>query len=191
MRAEAVPGAREVSTPRRAWRGVFARADRAGASVGVDELSTLYRANYHRFVRLAEAITRDPEEARDAVQEGFANALRELARYGGRGSFEGWVWLCVLNAARMSRRRSHRRGLPSAQEPAGGENDSTARDSRLLEQVAALPERQRIVLFLRYFADLSYAGIAEVLGVAPGTIAATLHAAHRTLREGLEEDEHE
>jgi RNA polymerase sigma factor (sigma-70 family) len=56
-----------------------------------------------------------------------------------------------------------------------------------LERVAHLPERQRLALFLRYFADLPYDRIAEVLEVSPGTVAASLNAAHRTLREQLEE----
>lgn len=49
-------------------------------AVTVEELSALYHDGYHRFVRVAEAITRDTEEARDAVQEGFSNALRGLER---------------------------------------------------------------------------------------------------------------
>ena len=52
--------------------------------------------------------------------------------------------------------------------------------------VAALPPRQREVIFLRYFADLDYATIAHVLGLALGTVSATLSAAHHTLRARLE-----
>ena len=153
-------------------------------TASVAELSTLYHDDYHRFVRVAEAITRDPEEARDAVQEGFSNALRKVDRFSGRGSFEGWVWRCVVNAARMSRRRSRRHLLPGVQEVA---SEAPQRPkSKLLERAARLPERQRLVLFLRYFADLSYDGIAEALHVSPGTVAATLNSAHRTLRRELE-----
>ena len=53
--------------------------------------------------------------------------------------------------------------------------------------VAGLPERQRTVLFLRYYADLEYDAIAEALGVAPGTVAATLSQARSSLRRKLEE----
>jgi DNA-directed RNA polymerase specialized sigma24 family protein len=49
----------------------------------------------------------------------------------------------------------------------------------------ALPERQRLALFLRYYADLDYEAIADALGVKAGTIAATLHAAHAALRREL------
>jgi len=153
-------------------------------SADVAGLSALYHEAYHRFVRVAEAITRDPEEARDAVQEGFANALRELDRFTGRGSFEGWVWRCVTNAARMSRRKSRFRVLATSPE---SPVEAVEPERKLLERIGRLPERQRLVLFLRYFADLSYDGIAEALDVSPGTVAATLNAAHRTLRRELEE----
>jgi RNA polymerase sigma factor (sigma-70 family) len=53
--------------------------------------------------------------------------------------------------------------------------------------VAELPERQRTVLFLRYYADLDYRAIAAALGIRPGTVAATLSAAHRAIRAQLED----
>jgi RNA polymerase sigma factor (sigma-70 family) len=61
-----------------------------------------------------------------------------------------------------------------------------ARDE-LRVAVALLPERQRLVLFLRYYADLDYAAIADALEIAPGTVAATLNAAHATLHRTLQE----
>jgi RNA polymerase sigma factor (sigma-70 family) len=54
-------------------------------------------------------------------------------------------------------------------------------------RLAALPERQRLVVFLRYFADLEYREIATALGIETGTVSATLHAAHANLRRALEE----
>jgi RNA polymerase sigma factor (sigma-70 family) len=60
-------------------------------------------------------------------------------------------------------------------------------DADLRVRLAALPERQRLVVFLRYFADLSYQEIATAVGIEVGTVSATLHAAHRALREELKE----
>jgi RNA polymerase sigma factor (sigma-70 family) len=53
--------------------------------------------------------------------------------------------------------------------------------------IAALPERQRLAVFLRYYADLDYAAIAEALGIERGTVAATLNVAHRKLESSLKE----
>ena len=63
----------------------------------------------------------------------------------------------------------------------------------LKKSLASLPERQRHVLFLRYYADLDYQAIADVLDIQLGTVGATLNKAHSTLRRRLEEahDDHE
>jgi RNA polymerase sigma factor (sigma-70 family) len=65
--------------------------------------------------------------------------------------------------------------------------EPTAARAGLPEAIAALPERQRLVLFLRYYADLEYAAIAETLGIGLGTVGATLNHAHAALRRRLEE----
>lgn len=168
------------------------RATASEAEVATAEaLAHLYHHGYHRFVRVAEAATGSVEDAQDAVQEGFAGALRRLDRFEARGSLEGWVWRCVINAARMSRRREGRTTSTSAVPDVVDPATSAEQPVRLLPQLARLPERQRLVLFLRYFADLPYEAIADALEISPGTVAATLNAAHRSLRRRLEEVDRE
>jgi RNA polymerase sigma-70 factor (ECF subfamily) len=143
-------------------------------------IEALYRAEFARFARFARAVTGDRESALEAVQEGFADALRKADRFRGAGSLEAWVWSCVLNRARKARPR-HRPDAP-AQPSRVSETDPDLR-----ARLAALPERQRHVVFLRYFADLGYREIAETLGIEVGTVSATLHAAHASLRAELQE----
>jgi RNA polymerase sigma-70 factor, ECF subfamily len=146
------------------------------------EVEALYRSRLSVFVRVARAVTGERELALEAVQEGFADALRHASDWDGRGPLEAWVWRCVVNRARKAVRPRPHIGLP--------EPDERVRESGLGEiraQIAALPERQRLVVFLRYFADLDYREIAEVLDVRVGTVSATLHAAHAALRGALEE----
>jgi RNA polymerase sigma-70 factor, ECF subfamily len=144
------------------------------------QIESLYRERFAQFVRVARAVTGDSETALEAVQEGFADALRRSATWEGRGPLEGWVWRCVVNRARKARPRP----TPElAADPSGGENP----DSELRARLAALPERQRLVVFLRYFADLEYREIAAALRIEVGTVSATLHAAHASLRTALEE----
>lgn len=59
----------------------------------------------------------------------------------------------------------------------------------LASVVVGLPERQRLIVFLRYYADLDYRAIATVLGIEVGTIGPALGAAHRSLRKALQEVE--
>lgn len=59
--------------------------------------------------------------------------------------------------------------------------------SGLRAAIRALPERQRLILFLRYYADLDYGAIADVLGIRSGTVGAALNAAHDALRGRIQE----
>jgi RNA polymerase sigma-70 factor, ECF subfamily len=145
------------------------------------QIEKLYREEMSRFVRVARAITGDRDAAVDAVQEGFADALRRAGQWERRGPLEAWVWSCVVNRAKKAVRR--REPVPDVVEPSA----AGARDTEIRARLAALPERQRLVVFLRYFADLSYLEIASAVGIEVGTVSATLHAAHRALREDLEE----
>ena len=154
---------------------------RRGASR--DDIEALYRSRYEVFARVAASVTGDADRARDAVQEAFATALRKRRSFRGEGPLEAWVWRIVLNAARSDVRR----GTPTVDqtEPASS-NGHPEEDAELRAALALLPERQRTAVFLRYYADLDYAAIAEALGITSGTVAATLNAAHTALRTQLE-----
>ena len=143
------------------------------------ELERLYRARFAHFVRVAAAITRDEDSAFDAVQEGFAAAIRSRRSFRGDGPLEAWVWRIVVNQARRAARV---REAPEPEAVFEGDDPTPLRDA-----IARLPERQRLVLFLRYYADLDYAAIANALDIAPGTVAATLHAAHASLHNAFQE----
>ena len=88
-----------------------------------------------------------------------------------------------MNAARKSRRRPHPQAVYAddrAAEPAPA-------PSEVAPLIAFLPERQRLALFLRYYADLDYRAIAAVLGVELGTVGPTLAGAQRAIRRALQE----
>ena len=155
------------------------------------EIEEIYRERYGAFARTASAIVGDADDARDVVQEAFATAVRRRADYRGEGSLEGWLWRIVVNAA-----RAQRRARPAAEVSASPLVDATAswngragesEAAVVRELLAELPERQRLVVFLRHFADLEHARIAEALEIRPGTVGATLNAAHAALRRRLEE----
>jgi RNA polymerase sigma factor (sigma-70 family) len=156
-----------------------------GAGASIEELEALYRSRLPHFLRVAAAITGDREDAFDAVQEAFGRAIRRRSTYARRGGLEAWVWRFVVNAARDERRQGELAPLPV--EEAARANGHAGERAAVASAVALLPERQRLALFLRYYADLDYGAIAEALGVATGTVAATLHAAHTSLRRVLEE----
>jgi RNA polymerase sigma-70 factor (ECF subfamily) len=155
--------------------------NRAAPDAVLDEIEAMYRTRYPVFLRVATAIIGDAELAKDAVHDGFVRAVRHRRRFRG-DSLEAWIWRIVVNSAK--RRRGDRFWQrPHALPELVLTEHSPNGDLRGL--IAALPERQRTALFLRYYADLDYRSIAVALGVRPGTVAAHLHAAHETLRNRL------
>jgi RNA polymerase sigma-70 factor, ECF subfamily len=156
---------------------------RPGAALA--DIETIYRLRFPRYCAVAAAILRDREAARDAVQEAFANAVRERRDYRRDGPLEAWLWRVVVNTALTERRKQ---SLVTISEPVqrGTPEDETVTDD-VRAAIRLLPERQRLVVFLRYWGDLDYATIADALAVAPGTVAAALHAAHCSVRNRLQE----
>jgi RNA polymerase sigma-70 factor (ECF subfamily) len=150
-----------------------------------DALEQLYRDRYRTFRDVLAGVVGSHDLAREVVQEAFARALRERRQFRGEGSLEAWVWRIALNVA-LKLRRDLRRELELDQEPAAREANP---DPDLRAAVQALPPRRRLMVFLRYFADLSYAEIAEVLSVSEGTVAATLAQARLELAGRLELEE--
>src|SRR2546427_77751 len=116
------------------------------------ELEALYRSRHAHFVRVARAITGDPERAVEAVQDAFADAVRTRRSFRGEGNLEAWVWRAVVNAARKALRRPLVE-VGSAPVPQS-ELAAPPVVRELAPVLARLPERQRLVVFLRYYADL-------------------------------------
>jgi RNA polymerase sigma-70 factor (ECF subfamily) len=158
----------------------------------LSEIEGLYRQRYRGFLRFALALLGDPELARDAVQEAFARAVRSRSNFRGDGSLEAWLYGTLANHCRdllRASQRSRRVAVDLVQPNDSGHGNGVPDDSRELRAaVAALPERQRLILFLRHYADLDYEAIASALGIRRGTVAAALHTAHGALRQTLKEE---
>jgi len=168
-----------------------APAPRSVSDPALELIEEIYREQAGRFRRVAAAIVESAEAAEDVVQEAFASAVAKRGSFRGSGAASAWIWRIVVNGALSRRRRGrldHRltewlkAGGNHAEDPPPGEGSFRA-------LVARLPERQRTVLFLRYYADLDYAAIAEVLSIRPGTVGKLLHDARAALRAALGDDD--
>lgn len=147
----------------------------------------VYRERGADFFRFALARTSDPELARDAVQEGFARAIRARESFDASGSLEAWIGRCVLNAAIDTRQTVGVQELDEGTVDSGASWTHEPYDEGVRSALRALPVRQRDALFLRFYLDFDYATIAETLGIKVGTVSATLHAAREQLTQALQE----
>jgi len=139
--------------------------------------------------------------ADDVVQDAFVKAFTRLDQFDDGRSFRPWLLAIVANEARNRLRSSGRHAAlvlrvaarvdDEATDPAGDPERSHERSElrrRMADAVSALPERDREVIALRYFAELSEAQTAEVLGCAPGTVKSRLSRALDRLRVELGEE---
>jgi RNA polymerase sigma-70 factor (ECF subfamily) len=149
----------------------------------------VYRRRFNEFCSVANAILGDRELAKDAVQDAFASALVHKRQWRRRGPIDAWLWRAVVNAAYDQRRT---RRDPSAAShvdraiAAGASSGTDPAANEVAEALAGLPERQRLVLFLRYYGNLDYKSIAQILDLKTGTVAATIHQGRASLKRRLE-----
>lgn len=151
----------------------------------------------HRAVALRVAHAVGGREAEDVVQEAFVKAYRSLHRFRDGAPFRPWMLRIVANEASNARRSAGRRASLALRATAAGvatgavspEDAVMANERReaLAAAVASLPERDRVVLAYRWFAELSEAEMATALGCRPGTVKSRLSRAHDRLREALAE----
>ena len=150
----------------------------------------LYAAHRLGLVRLAVLLVDDVQSAEDVVQDAFAGFLGRAHRLDDPDRALAYLRSAVLNNARSAlRRRRTARGYVPPHE-VGAEDPSSravlAEEHR--EVIAALhrlPERQREVLVLRYWADLSEGQIAEAMGISRGTVKSTASRALAALERQL------
>ena len=163
-------------------------AEMAARGATLEALESLYRADLPRFVRAATAIVGDEAAGRDAVQEAFVQAVRKRATFKFEAPLDAWVWRIVINEAlALRRRRTPELAWESETVTSSFSDHVPEQDAAVRAWVTSLPDRQRLVVFLRYFADLDYRSIATALDVEVGTVSATLATAHAALRHSYEE----
>jgi RNA polymerase sigma-70 factor (sigma-E family) len=169
---------------------ILERGERAGTGrIDVEELFVLHHA---RLVQLAGLLTGSHDAAQDVVADVFVQILRRPPR--AVDDPGAYLRRCVVNRVTSRGRRITRRtrldGTLVA--PSGTATDidgSVTEKDRVIGALVQLPMRQRAVLVLRHFEDLSEAETASVLGVAPGTVKSAGARGAARLRELLSEDE--
>lgn len=139
----------------------------------------------HRFLVAAVG----PTEADDCFQETCISALRAYPDLEHSRNLRAWLLTIAQRKALDSHRARARRPLPVQEPPeprtAAGELDPPANGQVLWAQVRALPEKQRMAVFLRSVAELSYADVARSLDCSQAAARRNVHEGLRKLREEM------
>jgi RNA polymerase sigma-70 factor (ECF subfamily) len=164
-----------------------------------EALAPLMERHYPRLYRLALSYVRNPEDALDVVQETFVKAFRKADRWDGSTEAGPWLSRVAVNQSIDRWRRNRRRQATFTPLAEGDHDESLAAggpdpDRRVLRRemrdrlamaLEDLPERQRAVVVLRHYQEMSLDEIAQTLGMRLGTVKSTLHRALGRMRTGL------
>ncbi|KDN84602.1 RNA polymerase subunit sigma-24 [Kitasatospora cheerisanensis KCTC 2395] len=166
-----------------------AAADATGASV--DQLTDTYRAHYRSLLRLAALLLDDLSSCEDVVQEAFIRVHAARRRVRDPEKTLAYLRQTVVNLSRSTLRRRLLglrllpKPMPDMASAEEGAYDALERDE-LKAALRGLQRRQREVLVLRYYADLTEAQVAEVLGISIGSVKAYGSRGLAALRVRLE-----
>jgi RNA polymerase sigma-70 factor (sigma-E family) len=163
----------------------------SGSSDG-DRLEALYLCHGPEALRLAYLLTGDRELAEDLAQEAFVRVARRLTGLRNADAVRWYLRRTVVNLANshLRRRRVERAHMPAlAGSVAGLSTVDVATRQAVRDAIAQLTARQRTVVVLRYYEDLTDQQIASVLGCPVGSVKSALHRASAILRQHLEPEE--
>ncbi|REH55043.1 RNA polymerase sigma-70 factor (sigma-E family) [Kutzneria buriramensis] len=153
-------------------------------------LEDLYRQHRMRLVRLAILLVDEPATAEDVVQEAFTGLHRNWGGLRDAQAAVGYLRTAVVNGSRsvLRRRKTARDYTPPHTANARSAESLamlTAEHQAVVNALAKLPPRQREVLVLRYYGDLSEAEIAEATGISKGTVKSTASRALDALQKAM------
>lgn len=163
----------------------------------ISAFETIFQ-DYRRMVfKTAYLMTGRKEEAEDILQEVFVSVWRSRNTFNPKkGKLTTWIYRITVNQC-LSRRRKKKPALLSLEEKSIDLPDMKPEEQpeevlvtkleyeRLMKAMNALDSKHRSVLILRYFNDLSYNEIAQVIGVPLGTVKSRINHALKSLREQL------
>jgi RNA polymerase sigma-70 factor (ECF subfamily) len=145
-----------------------------------------YRQVHPRLITLLAATAGERDLACDAADEAFARAFERWEHVSRMASPTGWTYRVALN---VLRRRARRRDWERRLIRRPPRDNVPGPSGELWMLVTDLPIRQRTAVLLRHVAQLTEQEIADVMGVARGTVSSTLRAAYRRLAVEVTDDE--
>ncbi len=157
-----------------------------------DALERLYAAHWRRLVRLSVLLVRDVPTAEEVVQDAFVAVHARWSRLRDPDLALAYLRQAVVNRSRSAlrhravvTRHAERRSVPAYASGADEVVTAASRRDAVLDAMRELPRRQREVLALRYYLDLSEAEIADTLGISRGAVKSHASRGSAALRDLL------
>jgi RNA polymerase sigma-70 factor (sigma-E family) len=157
-----------------------------------EEFREFMHGRWPAMVRLAYGLTGDPGQAEDIAQAAFARAYASWGRVSKASDPDAYVRRIVINENRKQfRKRRVAEELPGTLPEIGVWDETSSGSSLLLDALRRLGPRQRAVVVLRYWLDMSEADTAAALNCSAGTVKSQAARALAALRKSAEIAEEE
>lgn len=165
-------------------------ADEKTQRKGFEQLVRQYSEPLYRQIR---RMVYSHEDANDLLQNTFIKAWQNLSSFEGRSKLSSWLFRIAVNEALDFLRRKHEMASLSDDGGAGAtvaarlmadeyfDGDETA--AQLQQAISELPEVQRRVFQMKYFDDMKYSEISEILGTSEGALKASYHIAVKKISD--------
>lgn len=136
------------------------------------------------------------DDANDLLQNTFLKAWNNLENFRGEAKLSTWLHKIAINEAISFLEKEKRRttqslddtdGTAAAQLQAPSDIDGDTLAAHLRAAVASLPDKQRLVFNMKYFDDMKYEQISEILGTSVGALKASYHLAVKKIEQYLEQ----
>ncbi|MET9387970.1 SigE family RNA polymerase sigma factor [Streptomyces sp. NPDC002928] len=164
-----------------------------GGTPTYPSFSSYVRARHSVLLRTARSLTANPSDAEDLLQTALTKTYVAWERIEDHRALDGYVRRALVNT-RTSQWRKRKvdefscEELPEPEPVPGGDDpaEQQALHDAMWRAIMKLPDRQRAMVVLRYYEDLSEVQTAEVLGVSVGTVKSAVSRALGKLREDAE-----
>jgi len=169
---------------------------RSGDKAAYVELVTPFR---ERLIRKAKSMVKDEDDAEDIVQDAIISGYRSIHKFRADSGIYTWLYRIVVNRAKdllTKKKKNPEKPITEQEQQFVDERQSyekklelSEESSYLIDKINLLDEIYRQVIELRYFEEMSYAEIAQVLGCNQGTVKSRLFKAKELLKQMILNDE--
>lgn len=163
-----------------------------------DRAATAFVRRHQRFVlSIAYRYLSSMDDAQDAAQDVFIRAIQGMDRFKGESSLQTWLYRITVNVCSNMRRRKRivsffafgegegEQDVVSTQPPPSQQSEQSDFEHYFRGVLAKLPEKQRETFCLRYYDELSYDEISQMVGTSVGALKANYHHAVKKIATAL------
>lgn len=163
-----------------------------------EQLDSLMEEYGDMVIRLAYTYVKEKQLAEDIAQEVFINCYKSLDRFQGKSSYQTWIYRITVNKCKDVLKSWSFRNiflkeisklmniLPTFEDP---KLEVSEEKEAIFKEILALPIKQREIIILHYYEDLSIQEIANLLKINPNTVKTRLHRARTKLKGSFEKGE--